>query len=219
MRRITRAPIVEYSYPAGFPDADANCVESEQIQADREFNENMAAGCSFREHEKLHRRRIMRVFLTFALRACNLKTPGPWSIVRIRSEVAEFVEAQVTAAGMDWNRPEVRESFEKTPEWAAYEDALLMAASGEGGLPKANQSGATEPSGNESTRTEEGPAVNGTNGSGADRRVAIDAFISKLAETGRKVTRKDVWTVPATRAVPSLSVSSVATNAQPELRL
>src|ERR1035437_2458088 len=65
----------------------------------------------------------------------------------------------------------------------------------EGGFPKANQAGATEPSCDESTGTEAGLAVNGTNGHGATRRALIDAFIAKLAETGRKVTRKDVWTV------------------------
>jgi hypothetical protein len=64
----------------------------------------------------------------------------------------------------------------------------------EGGLPKANQAGSTEPSGNESTRAEAGPGVYGTS-NGTDRRKAVDAFISKLAEAGQKITRKSIWTV------------------------
>jgi hypothetical protein len=31
--------------------------------------------------------------------------------------------------------------------------------------------------------------------SGADRRAAVDGFISKVAQSGRKITRKDIWTV------------------------
>lgn len=31
--------------------------------------------------------------------------------------------------------------------------------------------------------------------SGTDRRAAIDGFISKVGEAGRKITRKDIWTV------------------------
>ncbi len=64
-----------------------------------------------------------------------------------------------------------------------------------GGFTDAKQAGAAEPNGNEPTRTETGPAVNGTNGNTADQRAAIDAFISKLAEAGRKITRKNIWTV------------------------
>ncbi len=36
---------------------------------------------------------------------------------------------------------------------------------------------------------------NGTNGSGTDQRAAVDAFISKLSDAGRKITRKQIWTV------------------------
>jgi hypothetical protein len=31
--------------------------------------------------------------------------------------------------------------------------------------------------------------------SGSDRRAVVDGFISKLAEAGRRITRKDIWTV------------------------
>ena len=64
----------------------------------------------------------------------------------------------------------------------------------QGGFPKANQADTTEPSGDESTGTEPGPAVRGTNGNGTDRRAAIDAFMLKVNEAGRKITRKDIWT-------------------------
>jgi len=67
--------------------------------------------------------------------------------------------------------------------------------SGKGGFPEAKEVGVVEPSGNEATRADAGPAVNATNGNGTDQRSAIDAFISKLAVAGRKITRKNIWTV------------------------
>ncbi len=64
-----------------------------------------------------------------------------------------------------------------------------------GGFPKANKPEESESSGAESTRTEAGPGVNGAHGNETDQRAAIDAFISKLADAGRKITRKNIWTV------------------------
>ncbi len=65
----------------------------------------------------------------------------------------------------------------------------------DGGFPEAKQAGAAQQSGNELTRTDAGPADNETNGGGVDRRAAVDAFISKLSDAGRKITRKQIWTV------------------------
>jgi hypothetical protein len=48
-------------------------------------------------------------------------------------------------------------------------------------------------SGNELTSMNTSPEVPGKNRDGADWRAAIDAFIFKLAEAGREITRKDIW--------------------------
>jgi hypothetical protein len=53
---------------------------------------------------------------------------------------------------------------------------------GEGGLPQANQASGTEPSGDESTRTEAGPAVNGTNNGTDQRNGAADSEGSRLSD-------------------------------------
>jgi hypothetical protein len=67
------------------------------------------------------------------------------------------------------------------------------------GLFKANPNGSTEPKAAQSTRTDAGPAASGTDGNGADQRATIDAFIWKLAGAGRKITRKNIWTVAGYR--------------------
>ena len=64
----------------------------------------------------------------------------------------------------------------------------------DGGFPEAI-AGAAEPSGTDPTRTDSRPAVSVTNGGGTDRRAAVDAFIAKLSDAGRKITRKQIWTV------------------------
>jgi hypothetical protein len=56
--------------------------------------------------------------------------------------------------------------------------------------------GATERSADESTRTEAEavPAVNGTDGQGADRRAAVEAYIKEvLTTTGKVLTRTHIW--------------------------
>ena len=64
----------------------------------------------------------------------------------------------------------------------------------EGGFPEAKQAGAAEPSGNEPTRTETGPAVNPPDGNGADRRAAVDAYIEEVfSRTGKRITKTDIW--------------------------
>jgi hypothetical protein len=65
----------------------------------------------------------------------------------------------------------------------------------EGGFPEAKRGGAAESSGDEPVRTNAGPADNETNGGGVDRRAVVGAFISKLSDAGRKITRKQIWTV------------------------
>jgi hypothetical protein len=63
-----------------------------------------------------------------------------------------------------------------------------------GGFPKANQAGATEPNEDESTRAEAGRAATSTDGNGADRRAAIDAFILKCKQgTSMRATRTHIW--------------------------
>jgi hypothetical protein len=64
-----------------------------------------------------------------------------------------------------------------------------------GTLPGATPNGATEPKADESTCTNAGLTVNGTKGNGTDQRAAIDAFILKLAEAGRKIKRRNIWKV------------------------
>ncbi len=64
----------------------------------------------------------------------------------------------------------------------------------EGGFPEAKQAGAAEPSGNEPTRMETGPAVNPTDGNAADRRAAVDAYIEDVFnQTKKRITRTDIW--------------------------
>ena len=64
----------------------------------------------------------------------------------------------------------------------------------EGGFPEAKQAGAAEPSGNEPTRTETGPAVNPPDGNGVDRRAAVNAYIEEVfSRTGKRITKTDIW--------------------------
>jgi hypothetical protein len=62
-----------------------------------------------------------------------------------------------------------------------------------GVFPKPTQDGATEPSKDESSRTDAGPAVSGTK-DGTDRRKAVDAYIEDvLSQKGIRITRTDIW--------------------------
>lgn len=64
----------------------------------------------------------------------------------------------------------------------------------DGGFPEAKQAGAAEPSGNEPTRTETGPAVNPPDGNGVDRRAAVNAYIEEVfSRTGKRITKTDIW--------------------------
>jgi hypothetical protein len=63
----------------------------------------------------------------------------------------------------------------------------------EGGFEKTDQSSETEPSGDEPTNTEAGPAINDAN-NGTDRRKAVDAYIKEVfIRTGKRITRTDIW--------------------------
>jgi hypothetical protein len=122
--------------------------------------------------------------------------------------LAEIVEVRgyLDCLRFDWrNRParsaDERNRLEqvKSQEIAEPHDVpfIPMATASErvveGGANITNQAGSTELSGAEANCTEAGPPVNKPNANGADRRATIDAFISKLAEAGREVTRKDIW--------------------------
>jgi len=101
---------------------------------------------------------------------------------------APAVEAALTALVKEGTRRK------RAEELTRLELVEASTRATEGGFREANKPGATEPSGDESTRTDAGPAVSGAN-NGTDRRAMIDVFISKLAEAGRKILRKDIWTV------------------------
>jgi hypothetical protein len=63
----------------------------------------------------------------------------------------------------------------------------------QGGFEKTDQSSATEPSGDEPTNTEAGPAMNDAN-NGRDRRKAVDAYIEEVfRRTGKRINRTDIW--------------------------
>lgn len=85
-------------------------------------------------------------------------------------------------------------------DFAISNDALdLVLRAAEGGFPKANQAGATEPNEDESTRTEAGPAVNGTNpakskGKGRKRGPTPDyATAARVAEIVARVAPDGDW--------------------------
>ena len=53
----------------------------------------------------------------------------------------------------------------------------------------------TTPSKDEAALPQPADLTDGENLAGTDRRAAINAFILKVTESGRKITRKDIWTV------------------------
>jgi hypothetical protein len=62
------------------------------------------------------------------------------------------------------------------------------------------QPGATEAPVQPTRAASEQPPIDGVSGNSAGRRAAINGFISKVAEeTGRRITRKDIWTVAGYR--------------------
>jgi hypothetical protein len=135
---------------------------------------------------------MRRVFAAFWREACELGKQGTWCVDRIRSEVDEFLRVFIIDAhheeGRDrsgreframtynWNGsllPEVERYFYGSEEWHQYEAALLAVAekqAEEGDFATPKQAGATDSSGDDSTRTGAGPAVNGTDGNHPARR-------------------------------------------------
>jgi hypothetical protein len=120
-----------------------------------------------------------------------------------RSQILSRIEARFEARYRHWTAEAIervqRQIATGTGEASTHEGLRLRAEAwaraAEGGFPVANKPRANEANRDESTRTDAEPAVDEENGNGADRRAVIDAFISKLAATGRKVTRKNIWTV------------------------
>jgi hypothetical protein len=62
----------------------------------------------------------------------------------------------------------------------------------------------TSEHGDESTRAGATPTVNPPDGNGANQRAAVNAFISKLSGAGRRITRKQIWTVAGYKTATEL---------------
>jgi hypothetical protein len=185
-------------YPREFsPEARAR-VEAQRLRATRAYEQKrdeLPSGYGhLSEHEKNLRGFILRVFLAFTHEACKLGEKEMWTVDRIRSEAEECLRRFTIEAEYSYGhdesgielpkmisgghlRPEIQREFQKSPEWHRYEDELLTVAEAIGTRPVQKHKKEPHESGMGSKRAE------------------IDAFISKLADHGRKITRKNIWTV------------------------
>ena len=161
-------------------------VDLEQIPKDSYLwkTEVESAGCGYLYH-------TMRRFWTELLEPAPLSDPGRLKYLRRAIDYAYREVVDRGHAGCEGIK-EYGEFLmqQEDPERFLSTLNAQPACAAEGGLPNADKSGESEP-----TRTESGPAVNGTKGNGTDQRAAIDSFIFKLAEAGRKITRKNIWKV------------------------
>ena len=153
---------------------------------------------------------IQKVFFALCTQARNACREGDWTVAGASRAIdaawpficdSYFVRERGACSEEDRSRFRVAlwRTITDDHQWKQHLSDLAALAEGasasEGDFPRANQGGAPEPNRDESTRAEADPAVNGANGNMTDQRAAIDAFISKLAEAGRRITRKNVWTV------------------------
>jgi hypothetical protein len=77
--------------------------------------------------------------------------------------------------------PEVEQEFQKSERWRQFEEELLTVA---------------EHQARRTPQAAQPATMNGANGGDRKgRRTAVEAFIAEVTEAGRKITRKDIWTV------------------------
>jgi hypothetical protein len=162
--------------------------------------------------EENFRKYVLRVFLVFAKEACKLGAHGSWTMDRVRAETDEFLrlftiqayyedghdkqgrELPKMISHMDGSiLPEVKRKFRSSAEWQQFEGELLAVAEQ---IAKEDGLSETKPAEQKGLDANlEISTIEMENGSPAGRRAAIETFISKLTNVGRKITRKDIWTV------------------------
>ncbi len=171
-------------YPSEFPPEFRNRVEAEKIRAGRDFDSEKQASRWTSDVEANLRHYILRTFLAFANEARDLRL---WPVDEMDSNCREFLRlltidayfekgydkagGRLTDMTSNWNGAilsEVEREFMNTSEWRQYQDVLLEVAEAS---PKAN-----------SVAT-------------ANQRAVINTFIAKVTESGRRITRKNIWTV------------------------
>jgi hypothetical protein len=187
-------------YPLEFSAQARARVEAENLKARKLYDEQRQNvpwskfGPSRADEENL-RRYILRVFHVFTQEACKLGSQGELTIEQIRSSADEYLRLFTIEVyyheGYDKNvrklremtshmngsiLPEVEREFRRSDEWHQFEGELLTVAEkiAKGSVQK-----------NE-TRSEDGSGTT---------RAMIEAFMTKMAESGRKITRKNIWTV------------------------
>jgi hypothetical protein len=204
-------------YPQEFPPRALALIEAEKLRARRQLQEQVSQapwskyGPSATDEENF-RKYVLRVFLVFAKEACKLGAHGSWTMDRVRAETDEFLrlftiqayyedghdkqgrELPKMISHMDGSiLPEVRRKFRSSAEWQQFEGELLAVAEQ---IAKEDGLSETKPAEQKGLDANlEISTIEMENGSPAGRRAAIETFISKLTNVGRKITRKDIWTV------------------------
>ncbi len=187
---------------AGIPWAKPEAWPDGPIQEQKRFEQSLfdaAAGDSLHQGSIQAARHLLGGAAGEYIRDGNLDTDqfdakleaiGDWVCRKFRVKRAWF-----DAEKQGWRVMALRKRAAAREAGETPKGTIIAKLPAEGGFPEANPTDAVEPSGDVSTAAKAGPAVNATNGNCTDQRAAINAFISKLAEAGRKITRKNIWTV------------------------